>query len=85
MDIGELFRAIPTKDGIQQILANLEETHRRETQDLRGEITSIATLVEAVAVATDTRISALERAHARQEAQMTQLQLHVEDLEDRGR
>lgn len=87
MDIGELLRAFPTKD-IRQMLANLEETHRRETRVLRGEITSVAArmeAVEAVLTATDTRLLDMESECARQKPKMTLLQPHVEYLEDRER
>lgn len=43
MDIRELLRALPTRDEIRLMLANMEESHRREAQDLRGEILSVQT------------------------------------------
>lgn len=60
MDIRELLRALHTKDDSRPMLANLEETLRREIQDLRGEISPIQTRVEAVesaSSAADNRIT----------------------------
>lgn len=48
VDIRLLLRALPTKDNICTMLANLEETHQSETQQLRSEITVVHAKVEVV-------------------------------------
>lgn len=83
MDISELLRALPTRDEIRLMLGNIEETHRKEAQDLRGEIATVQTRMEAVeaALATaDNRMQALE-AQARRESRF----LMMQDMEDQGR
>lgn len=88
VDIRELLRALPTKDDIRTMLVNLEETHRRETQETRGEIVAVQARVETLetsAAVDDTRIVALEIHQVRQDLQWVSLQLHLEDLEDWGR
>lgn len=66
------------------MLANLEETHRREAQDLLGEISAMQTKVEAVEAASsaaDNRLLALEESQARQNSQLLMIQLQLEDME----
>lgn len=88
VDIGELFRSLPTKDDIRSMLANLEETYRRGLQDIRGEITHLSTRIDAaevISAATETRLEWLEREQADTEWQLMELRLQLEDQEDRGR
>lgn len=69
------------------MLANLEETHRREAQDIRGKISAVQTKVEAVEAtssAAEARLLAPEESQARQDSQLLMMQLHMEDMEDRG-
>lgn len=35
VEIGELFHSLPTKDDLKAMVANVEETHRRELQEVR--------------------------------------------------
>lgn len=46
MEIGELICSLPTKDDIQAMVANLEETHRRDLLDVR-ELGHLTTRVES--------------------------------------
>lgn len=69
------------------MLANLEETYRREAQDLLGEISAMQTRVEAVEAASsaaDNRLLALEESQARQNSQLLMIQLQLEDMGEPG-
>lgn len=87
IDIRKLIRALPTRDKFRLMLANIGDTHRREGQDLRGEIVAAKKRVEAVeaaSVVADTRLQALEEAQDRQSSKFLLMQLQLEDMEDRG-
>lgn len=88
VDVGELFRSLPTKEDIKAMISNLEDAHCREVQEIRSEITTINTRVDGAdsfAAATEARLERLERIQAKQEETIKDLTLHIEDLEDRGR
>lgn len=70
------------------MVANLEETFRRQNQDIRGEITGVVTRVAEISATTEAhnaRLTTLERALSLETSQNRALQLHIEDLENRGR
>lgn len=70
------------------MISNLEEAHRRETQEIRGQLTGVAHKVKVVENRTtkaEVRITALEELQAQHTLQLLALHLHVEDLEDRNR
>lgn len=70
------------------MVANLQETFRRENQDIRGEITGVVTRVAEISATTEAhnaRLTTLERALSLETSQNRALQLHIQDLEDRGR
>lgn len=70
------------------MISNLEDNFRPETQDIRSELQGVTTKVEGITVAaatTQTKVQAFEASQVAETSQILSLQLHIEDLEDRGR
>lgn len=87
-DIRALLQALPTKNDIEAMILRLEETHRRDIQEVRGEVSSLADRVasgETAVSSLEERISALEQARDLHRDTAVSLQLHMEDVEDRSR
>lgn len=57
VDIGDLLRALPLKDDIRSMLANLEDIHRRETKELRGKLLSVTARVEMASASAKAKLS----------------------------
>lgn len=87
-DIRSLLQALPTRSDIEALILKLEETHRRDIQEVRGEISNLTERVStgesSVSLLSD-RVSALEQARDQQRDTAIALQLHLEDVEDRSR
>lgn len=85
-DIRSLLQALPTRTDIEALILKLEETHRRDIQEVRGEVSTLAERVStgetSVALLAD-RVAALEQARDSQKDAAIALQLHLEDMEDR--
>lgn len=87
-DIRALLQALPTKNDIEAMILRLEETHRRDIQEVRGEVSSLADRVssgETAVSSLEERVSALEQARDLHRDTAISLQLHMEDVEDRSR
>lgn len=87
-DIRSLLQALPTRSDIEALILKLEETHRRDIQEVRGEISNLTERVstgESSASLLSERVSALEQARDQQREAAITLQLHLEDVEDRSR
>lgn len=87
-DIRSLLQALPTRTDIEALILKLEETHRRDIQEVRGEVSTLAERVStgevSVSSLTD-RVTALEQARDQHREVAIALQLHLEDVEDRSR
>lgn len=87
-DIRNLVQALPTRADIETLILRLEETHRRNMQEVRGEVSTLAVRVttgEASVSALEGRVSALEQARDQQRESAIALQLHLENIKDRSR
>lgn len=87
-DIRTLLQALPTKTDIEAMILRLEETHRRDIQEVRGEVSSLServTLGEMAVSSLEDRVSALEQAQDSHKDSAISLQLHLEEIEDRSR
>lgn len=80
--------ALPSKSDIETLILRVEEAHTCDIQEIRAEIQGISDRVDSgessLTILTQ-RVSALERTQASQTATAVDLQLHMEDLEDRSR
>lgn len=86
-DIRTLLQALPTKTNIEAMILHLEETHRRDSQDVQGEVSNLAdriTMGEASVSSLEGCVSALEQSRDQHRDTAIALQLHLEDIEDRS-
>lgn len=86
-DIRTLLQALPTKTDIKAMILHLEETHRRDIQEVRGEVSSLSNRVtsgETAVSPLEDRVSALEQARDSHRDTVISLQLHLENIEDRS-
>lgn len=79
-DIRSLLQALPTRINIEAMILRLEETHRRDVQKVREDVTTETSL----SILTN-QVSALEQSQDAQRETTTALQLHLEKIEDRSR
>lgn len=80
--------ALPTRTDIESLILRLEETHRRDIQEVRGEISNIVERVstgETVVTSLEGRVLALEQSRDQHRDAAVALQLHLEDIEDWSR
>lgn len=87
-DIRGLLQALPTRSDIEALILRLEETHRRDIQEVRGEVSTLTERVtsgEASVTSLTDRVAALEQVRDQQRDAAITLQLHLEDMEDRSR
>lgn len=87
-ELRALLQALPTKQDIEALILRVEESHRREIQEVRTEIHSLADRVDNGEASISTiaaRLGALEQSQAEQAESTIAIQLHMEDLEDRSR
>lgn len=87
-DIREILQALPTKSDIEALILRIEEAHSRDIQEVRGDLHALTNRVdsgEATISSLTHRIEALERSQVSQMDTAIDLQLHLEDLEDRSR
>lgn len=83
-----MLRALPTRWDIEALILRLEETHRQDIQAVRSEIHTLTERVSAgeeSASSVEQRVGALEKAQTIQATTAADLQLHLEELEDRSR
>lgn len=87
-DIREMLQAFPTRTDIEALILRLKETHRRDIQEVRGEVSNLVdwvTMGEASVSSLEIRVAAWERARDQHHDTAVWLQLHLEDVEDRSR
>lgn len=87
-DLRSILQALPTKADIEALVSRIEEAHSHDIQEVKEEVQSLAIRVETgetSVTSLEHRMSALENAQATQMATAVDLQLHLEDLEDRSR
>lgn len=80
--------APPTRNDIETLILCLEETHRRDMQEARGEISSIAERVATGAElveSLDGRVLELEQSRDQHRDTAVALQVHLDDIEDQSR
>lgn len=83
-----LLRALPTKADIESLMSRLETQHRKDIQEVRGELSSLDTRLtagETSVMDLEWRVSALEHLQDAHIDTTTMLQLHMEEMEDRSR
>lgn len=82
------FEALPSKTDIETLIQRVEEAHARDIQEIRKEMQTISERVDAgessISALTQ-RVKDLEQSRETQAATAVDLQLHLEDLEDRSR
>lgn len=81
-------QALPTRSDIEALILRLEETHRRDIQEVRGEVSNLTERVvsgEESVSSLEARVAALEQARDHHHKSAVSLQLHLEDVEDRSR
>lgn len=79
--------ALPTKVDMEALVLRVEEQHHRDLQEIRSEVHEIdewLTREEASVGALETRVTQMEKAHQKHQDQMAEMQLHIEDLENRS-
>lgn len=73
--------ALPTKADIESIISRLETQHRKDMQEVRGELGSLNRRL----VAGESSVTSLEHHQDAHIDAATMLQLHMEEMEDRSR
>ncbi|XP_018426581.1 PREDICTED: catenin delta-2-like [Nanorana parkeri] len=79
---------IDSKADIETLVVKIVETHSQDIQELRQEVHQLATRVDGSKTSTavmEVRLATLETARDLQTEQLSEMQLHMEDLEDRNR
>lgn len=87
-DIRSILQSLPTKADIEGLILRIEEAHSRDIQEVRADLHTLTDRVdsgETIISSLTHRIEALERSQESQDATAVDLQLHLEDLEDRSR
>lgn len=87
-DIQALLRALPTRQNIKALILRVEETHRQDIQAVRTDINVLAEKVNAGEESVSSLeqwVGAFERAQNSYAVTAVDLQLPMEDLEDRSR
>lgn len=87
-DIRSILQSLPTKADIEGLILRIEEAHSRDIQEVRADLHALTDRVdsgEATISSLTHRIEALECSQESQDATAVDLQLHLEDLEDRSR
>lgn len=87
-DLRSILQSLPTKADIEGLILRIEEAHSRDIQEVRADLHTLTDRVdsgEATISSLTHRIAALERSQEPQAATAIDLQLHLEDLEDRSR
>lgn len=87
-ELRALLQALSTKQDIETLMQRVEESHRRDIQAVRMEISSLTDRVDAgesSISSLEARMGPLEQSHVAQEESRVALQPHMEDLEDRSR
>lgn len=87
-DIRELLQALPTRTNIEALILRLEETHRRDIQEVGGEVSNLTDRVATGKVSInslESRESEQEQARDQHHDNAVALQLHLEDIENQSR
>lgn len=85
--IREMLQALPTQMAIEALILRLEETHRRDIQEVHGEVSTLSERVSTGEVSVsslENRVSALERSWDFHRDTAETFQLHLEEIEDRS-
>lgn len=86
-DLRAILQALPTKSNIEALILRIEEAHSRDIQEVKAELHTLSDRVdsrEASISSLTHRVSALELSQVSQAATAIDLQLHLEDMEDRS-
>lgn len=86
-DLRSLLQALPSKVDTEALIGRVEAAHRQELRVVRKEVQAISsrmTAGESSLTALDQRVSALEAIQDKHTEAAIQLQLQLEDMEDRS-
>lgn len=84
MDLGEIFRLLPTKEDIRAMVAIMEDAHSREVRDIKGGLGHLVNPIDSTdgeVIEMDTRMRQLEQAQGETEA----LAMDIRLQEEKGR
>lgn len=87
-DLRAMLQALPTRADIESLIQRVEEAHRRDIQEVKTELNTINTRVttgENLTSALEARVLSLEQARESQAIEVQEMQLHIEEMEDRSR
>lgn len=87
-DIRALLQALPTRSDIETLILRLEETHCRDFQEVKAEVSTLADRVSSgkgSLTALEQQVAGLERERDHQRDTAVALQLHLEEAEDQSR
>lgn len=88
VELWALLRTLPTKTNIESLINRLETQHRKDIQEVRGELGSLSTRLtagETSVMDLERRVTALEHLQDAHIDAAMMLQLHMEEMEDRSR
>lgn len=83
VDVGELFRSLPSRADLKGLVVELKTEKHKETKAIRNKLLNLHAKVDAgkvVSKVVETRVSAIEQYHTAFEAQL--LKLRMEEQED---
>lgn len=83
-----MLQALPMKADIEALILRIEEAHSRDITEVRSDLHSLTERVDTEEAAISTlelRVSALEHSQTSQATLAGEMQLHLEEMEDRSR
>lgn len=87
-DLRAMLQALPTRADIETLIQRVEEAHKRDIQEIKTDIQTIdhrVTTGESLTSALESRILSLEQAQESRDRELQEVQLHLEEMEDRSR
>lgn len=87
-DLRAMLQALPTRADIETLIQRIDEAHKRDIQEVREDLHTVTERVtsgETAVTALESRVQALERANDIHTREAQEMQLHLEEMEDRSR
>lgn len=87
-DLRSLLQALPTSAHIEALILRIEEAHSRDLTEMRADLHTLADRVangESSISSLENRVQALEHAQEIHAMESQEMQLHLEEMEDRSR
>lgn len=87
-DLRAMLQALPTRADIEALIFCIEEAHGRDMQEVRNDLQSLTDRVstrETSVSSLENWVAALERSEDTHSAAALEMQLHLEEMEDRSR